>query len=689
MSAELTVPVEDRAYYASLPEAVRNETKIWMQVISRVRAADKPLAEIAVQARALAGMKGFSAVNMRTKYYLFKHSENWRCLVNHAKVGRKVVSLPEAFIEHWKACCERNQRKSRPSWRAMIEEWKAGARIPGYERGKDHAVTGAATGVFPEAGVGGIPDGWSYRNLLKYAPTPYELGVARIGRSSSANCRPLVYSTRVGLQPGQFYFFDDLEHDIKVNFLGVNRKAMRPLELCCMDLFSACKVAWGMKPTIEDDGIKQKLKEREMRFLLAYVVTRIGYRPEGTTLGVEHGTAAIRDDLEKILHDASDGAIVVNRSGIEGAAALVYEGRGKGNFRFKAGLESSHNLFHNELAALPGQMGMDRDHSPEELHGREKNNNALIKAMAFLPEERAALLRMPFLEFHAFMTLAGQVYEKINGRDWHDLEGWVEAGLLAHEFRLALDLPWMSANRILQAPEQERKAITALISAPGLTRIRKLSPMEVWTSGRERLTRLPGYLAPQIMGQENGVERKVLDNGLFEFEDRELGPGTFRYLARLASASSHSTNTSAEEILPVGQTFQTFCNPFDPGVLHVCKAGTGEGAYIGMCPRWEKVNRADVEAVHRQMGAAAHEETKRLLPYQARHTQEMRQHAADAKWNAGVLSGKAMTVQDKQLAQEIKDTRVTGEDVAAMTGRDETEKGKVYSAEEIAEVLKT
>ena len=665
-----SIPISDRAYFAGLPERVKRETNLWLDVMGRVFAAEKPLAEITVQMRRVTDVKGFSKVNMVRKYYALKHGGNWRCLVNHAKVCRKVVSLPKAFIEHWKACCERNQRKNMPAWRALIEEWRSGTKIPGYE-------------TRPAAGIGGIPDGWSYRNLLKYAPTPYELGVARIGRSAAAKFRPLVYSTRVGLEVGQFYFFDDLEHDVKVNFLGVNRKAMRPLELGCSDLLSACKIAYGMKPTIEDDGIKQKLKDREMRFLLAYVLTRIGYRPAGTTLGAENGTAAIDEETEKLLFEASDEAIVVSRAPMSGAAALVYEGRGKGNFRFKPGLESSHNPAHNELAAIAGQMGKDRDHSPEELHGREKNNNALIKAMSFLPPERAALLRMPFMEFNAFMALVGQVYEKINARTWHDLEGWVEAGFIAHEFRLALDLPWLPADRILQAPEAERRAISALIEAPGLTQIRKLSPAEVWARGRERLQKLPGYLAPQIMGQQNGVERKVLDNGLFEFENRDIGPGEFRYLARVRQLDG------SEEMLPVGQTFQTFCNPFEPDVLHICKAGTGAGAYIGSCPRWEKVSRADVEAIKRQMGLAAKEETARLLPYQARHTQEMRRRTADAKWNAGVLSGKAVTEEDRQLARDIKETRVSDEDVAAMTGKEEPETGDVFSAAEIAEVLKT
>ncbi len=634
MNLALSIPAQDMPELARLPDRVKDEVKLWLGIMGAVKTAERPLTEIARQSRAMAGLKGFSRKNIITKYYAFKHSRNWRVLVNHAKLCRAKPALPPDFLDFWKTLCERNQRKSRPAWRALIAEWKRGAEIPGY----------------PErtpAGLNGIPDGWGYRNLMRYAPTPYELAVARIGRSHAAACRPLVMTTRVGLEPGQYLVFDDLEHDVKVNFLGVNRKAMRPLELGCMDLFSGCKIAWGMKPTIEDDGIKQKLKESEMRFLLAYVLTCIGYRPEGTTLLAEHGTAAIREDLETLIHDASDGAITVARSGIEGAAALVYEGRGKGNFRFKAALESSHNLAHNELAALPGQMGMDRDHSPEDLHGREAHNSALMKAIAYLPPERALLLRLPFWEFGTFMRFAAQVYETINNRDWHDLEGWEEAGLITHEFRLASDSPWMRVERLLAASETERAAIAALIQRPGLSRIRKLSPAEVWERGRGKLAKLPGYLAPQIIGQDNGSERKVGKNGLFEFEDRNLGPGMFRYLARAVCADGSQASLGA------GETYLTFCNPFDPGVLHVCKAGSGRGAYIGTCKRWENVSRADLDGLHRQMGAAAAEETRRLLPFRVRHQDEMRQRTSDAKWNAAVLAGKPVTDAERSERKRI------------------------------------
>ncbi|MFA7256937.1 MAG: hypothetical protein WC047_05125, partial [Kiritimatiellales bacterium] len=278
----------------------------------------------------------------------------------------------------------------------------------------------------------------------------------------------------------------------------------------------------------------------------------------------------------------------------------------------------------------------------------EKNNNALMKAIEFLPPERAILLKMPFLEFNAFMKFAAQVYEKINARDWHDLEGWVESGLVAHEFRLGEDLPWMRAEQLLASPDAERNAIMALIKRPGFTRIRKLSPAEVWERGRARLTRLPDYIAPQIIGEDNGVERRIGKNGLIEFEDRNIGPGTFRYLAQAVKPDG------AEEPLAEGEIYLTFCNPFDAGVLYVCKAGSGRGSYIGACKRWDSVSRTDLEALHRQMGAAAKEETKRLLPFQARHTEEMRQRTTDAKWNTAVLAGKPVTVEERAARERIK-----------------------------------
>jgi hypothetical protein len=102
-----------------------------------------------------------------------------------------------------------------------------------------------------------FPSGWSQANLNRHAPSKFELAVARIGREAAAQFRRKVHTTRRGLAVGQFYLFDDLEYDKKVNFPG-NRIATKPLGLCGLDLFSACFIALGFKPTLIDiEGAKK------------------------------------------------------------------------------------------------------------------------------------------------------------------------------------------------------------------------------------------------------------------------------------------------------------------------------------------------------------------------------------------------------------------------------------------------
>jgi hypothetical protein len=78
----------------------------------------------------------------------------------------------------------------------------------------------------------------------------------------------------------------------------------------------------------------------------------------------------------------------MRESGITGeraGASCGRRGEGKGNPRFKAALESIRNLKHNELAALPGQTGMDRDDRPGVSRTASwKDCAELLKAMSVL-----------------------------------------------------------------------------------------------------------------------------------------------------------------------------------------------------------------------------------------------------------------------------------------------------------------
>jgi hypothetical protein len=613
-------------------DKIRAEVEAWKKELLPLLDGTRTRGGLVRSLEQVADRMGVSPATAQRKFYAAR-AHGWKGLVNRSKLPKE-QKLPAAFVQYWKRLCEENQRNCRQAHKILIHKW----------RHTDDAVPGYPTP--PPASVNGIPYGWGYKNLMLHKPTKFELELARRGRTAAANFRPLIMTTRVGLQVGQFYMCDDLEHDLRTNYVGVNRQALRPLELGVFDLFSGCKAGYGLKPMIEgDDGAKQKLKERDMRFLIAYMLTAFGFRMDGTTFVVENGTAAIRADLEAVLYDCTGGAIKVQRGSMEGAPALHgwYEGRGKGNFRVKAHLESLHSLVHNVTAMLPGQMGMDRNHSPEELHGRMKVNNTLLKALEKLPVEKQNLLKLPVLHFQQFHGILDAIYRSINARTDHDLEGWEEAGLVTQEYRIHVeDKRWLPMEMLARMPPDRREAVTALIEQPGLSRCRKLAPVEVWEQGRKALRRLPMHVVPAILGKDLAVERRLGRDGVFTFEDRDVGACTFRYLGRALNREGY------EVLLRDNEVYQTWQNPIDPSSLLVSDA---RGCFIGTCRRIEAVRRDDVEALHKAMGDAAHSEVVRMAEYRARHQGDVDQRREDEAWNKKVLAGAPVTPDEKEIAR--------------------------------------
>lgn len=689
MTTALTVISADMGEFALLPVKEKRSVIEWLDLMGEIMSSDRPHQAILDHARRRKGLTGWSKTTIRRQYDAFRKSGDWRVLVNRARVPEERRAQPPAFVEFFKGLCERNQRASRPAYRALLYDYYyKGVEIPGIGTWRD-VWTQRFPGVrIPEQMPFDppLPWGWSERNISRYTPSRFERAAARTGRAAAAQHRPLVFSSRVGLECGQFYMFDDLEHDILVNFLGTNRRAMRPLELCCLDVFSACKIAYGLKPVMMDaaEEHKQKLKETDMRFLLAYILTRIGFNPHGCTLIVERGTAAIREPLERDLLAMSDGKITVSRSPIQGAAAFAgqFDGRSVGNPRMKAALESHHNLSHNELAALPGQIGKDRIALPEESHGRQRYNEDLIKAACTLAAERAQLLVFPFLQFDQFHAVVDELYARVNDRDWHKLEGWLEAGLVGHEYRLGPGAPWLPMQTLPALPAETRAAIETIARQPGNMRTRRLSPTEVWERGRPKLARLPDCCVPMILGEHLGVDRKVKGT-LIELQNRFAAPGPLRFVAQVARPDG------VKEWLREGHTYLFHLNPFDPAQLFVSHAEMQRGAYIGTCARWETVCRADTDALHRQMGQAKKIERELLAPVAARGAQLTRERIAMHRHNADVLRGAPVTAAEHQVADRIAAERVSAAEVAAAVATDAPRPDHTFSPEEIDELLRT
>ena len=563
---------DDYAELAALRPEVRDDVRRWIAALGKV------VPPIGASLASLASAMGVSPRTARRKWDSAA-MHGWRGLVDRAmEPSLRTGGIAPETIEHFRKLVALNQRKTLPAYRLLVRQFLSGEPIPG---------------VAPDVSRKCLPPGWSRTNLVRHAPTKFEITALRIGRSAARSLGPLVYTTRRELWVGSHYLFDDMVHDHFVNVLD-SKKTGRPLEFHGLDLFSACKFAWGMRVRTENEitGRMEGLREENMRSLLAVVFSRDGYHAErGTELVVEHGTAAVREDLERLLFDLSRGKITVRRSGIEGDPAHVgqYAGRSKGNFRFKAALESLGNLIHNEMGFLAAQTGLSVDRRPEEIHGLLRHNDALLDAFAALAVDRpqlAAALRFPVLSDRQFHEIAMEVYRRINSRTDHNLEGW---------------------DLMVRPDERD------------LTRVRRMSPMEVWMAGRGQLTRLRAEHVALMLYRDCAVERTVA-GGEITLRDSDIGSDEFRF-----DASSYRD----------GEKYQVVCNSFDPDRAYLFDA---RRRFVGAIPRRIRVSRADDEAVRREMGHVNKVLAERLAPVAALGREIAQQRIADARHNAEVLA---------------------------------------------------
>lgn len=614
-----TPTVSKSADFMTLPVSIRREVDAWHRALNAVQ----PPIQQALQA--VAAAMGCSLQSARRKYDAWRKANgDYRSLINRAKCPEERGLDPE-FIEWWKQLCQENGRKCKPAFRKFVRAFHAGEIIPGVPQGTSRAQ---------------LPRGYTYANLIRFKPTKFEQAAARIGRSASANFRPLNYSTRQGLQVGQRILFDDMWHDFKVVAVG-SRKPGRLLQLHAHDLFSGCQFARGMKMRLEDPATGQSigLKEDEMVFLVAHVLAEFGFHPDGCVLMVEHGTAAIREELEKLLFDLTGGRVLVDRSGIEGASAFAgqYAGRGKGNFRFKASLESLGNLIHNETAdqrMFPGQTGSNsRLNAPEELAGREKHLDALALAIVALPPQVSAKLWLPFLEVNEAKGLVNELMERINRRTEHDLEGWLECGLTATDLFIP-NIGLISSAQYLALPPEKRAAVD-VVATP---QVRRLSPREVFDAGARQLTRLSPAQSAALLEGRMGVEVSVGDDHLIAFEDAAVSPSPMRFLAH--------------HFAP-GEKFRAVVNPWSANRLHLFNA---RGGWVGVVDAWQTVGRLDEQAVREQMGRAAKVEAELLAPLRARGLAMTNERLEGIRNNIAALTPKdvPMTPEQKEIAAIVK-----------------------------------
>lgn len=589
--------------------------------------------------------RGYDEASIYRKFKNWMAAGQTRAALVNRNMQRRLVSRC-AVYHCYKTYCERNQRGSRAAWRAMINDLMQGAILP-HGVGSWHSVFRAEFGDNAEMPAScpyselHPPEGWTYGRLQEACGlTPFEKSSSRTGSSAARDYILPVLTTRVGLHPGQYYQFDDKWHDIEVNFEGQPR-GIRPLEFACYDVFSARKVAYGLRPRVlnAETGKHENLNEREMRFLVAHLVTDVGFYKDGCTLLTEHGTAAIRKAMQERLTRLTKGIVRVESSGILGEQvhAGLWPGKGGGNYRLKAMMESRHGLDHNELASLPAQTGKDRDSRPEQMYGLSAYNADLIKAMGQLPEERRSLLWSPLLNFTQYANIVGEIYERLDDRKWHTLEGWEQLEFIVPYFCLGDRSNWFPMSSLDAMPAEQRAAIRAFLSCnPACVETRRLSPRQVWSAGTKDLVRLPGHFLPDILEWEDGFTTRTELNGTIQFSDRYLGPGIHIFHAAVITPAGY------QQALAPGREYQVHITPYATDKLYV--SDIESRTILGVAPRYDRAPRFDMDAVHRLQGAQNHHRAELAADIKGRHQDSAETRAALVAHNAAIMADEAVPV---------------------------------------------
>ena len=322
-----------------------------------------------------------------------------------------------------------------------------------------------------------------------------------------------------------------------------------------------------------------------------------GYAPEGALICGEHNTASLSKPLAEAIEKATGGKVRFAAGGklSKPLAQGLWEGKPRGNFRFKARLEGSHSLLHNELGAVPGQVGYTRDNAPEALYAMDKAEKALLRAASELAKADPDLpnrLRFPYIPYADYAALVAEAVARINERTEHALEGWEAQGFVAGSFRLGPREPWRDLADLETLPEGIRTAIMAQLQAdPALTRVRRLSPAEAWERRAGDVIRADRCYMPAILGEGLAMAATCSDKLELKVKDPAID------LA--ATVAAIVTDAFGKEtLLTRGHGYLVWINPLEPAVAYVCEPTKNDGPkYLGTAPVLLPTHQDDKDGV--------------------------------------------------------------------------------------------
>jgi hypothetical protein len=279
---------------------------------------------------------------------------------------------------------------------------------------------------------------------------------------------------------------------------------------------------------------------------------------------------------------------------------MLFRPQSSGNPNFKSPVESMFNLVRNRLAALPGATGRNRDEKPAEQYGQDKYVEQLLKLWPTLDERHREAMIFPIPTAQQFGAAAYALYEAINARRDHDLEGWARCGHVTPLFRWTPDdrSPWIGQRelaKLIGDNPQLATAVDALTSIQGHVMTANLAPVEVADLYRHELTRLPDHLVPLLIPVAWARKVTVTSERTIRIQDQLLGPDAMIYIAR-------TENRDGAFVLKPGTKLLAYLNPHLPEKLILCRE---DGSFLGTIHQVTRAGWMDTEAITAQLATRA------------------------------------------------------------------------------------